>query len=60
MESISELELFEAREALESLLRKCESAVEGGKLSPGRLTLMKRRIAALEIALILINERLAQ
>lgn len=55
--SHSKLELEESHAALLSLLKKCEAAQANSSLSQSRQTLMKRRIAALKIALSLIEEK---
>ena len=48
-------ELTEAHRALSSTLRKCET-IEGGKLGKSQQTLLERRIAALKVALGLIEK----
>ncbi len=50
-------ELSEAHRALLSTLKKCEK-IDTDKLPKAQRTLLKRRIAALKIALDLINEKL--
>lgn len=52
-------ELSEAHRALLSTLHKCEK-IDAGKLAMSQQTLLKRRIAALRIALALIEKEKAQ
>ena len=49
-------DLAQAEREIGSLLHKCQAALDGSSLSPGRTTLMKNRIAALTTALALITE----
>lgn len=51
-------ELTEAKEALTSLLKKCEKAKEKLKEKTSQSTLLERRIKALQVALNLINEKI--
>lgn len=48
-------DLAQAEREIGSLLHKCQAALDGSSLSPGRTTLMKNRIAALTTALALIT-----
>ena len=50
-------DLREAHRALDSTLRKCE-AIDIHRLPQSQRTLLERRIAALKIALDLIDEKL--
>lgn len=52
-------ELNEAQRALLSTLKKCEK-IDADKLPQAQRTLLKRRIAALKIALNLICEKLEE
>ncbi len=52
-------ELNEAHRALLSTLKKCEK-IDADKLPQAQRTLLKRRIAALKIALDLISEKLEE
>ncbi|RCX19300.1 hypothetical protein DFR58_10344 [Anaerobacterium chartisolvens] len=52
-------ELTEAHRALLSTLKKCEK-IDVDKLPQAQQTLLKRRIAALKIALNLISEKLEE
>ena len=52
-------ELTEAHRALLSTLNKCEK-IDADKLPQAKRTLLKRRIAALKIALSLISENLLE
>jgi len=53
--TFSNEELQEAHRALLSTLRKCEK-IDGAKLGKSQQTLLERRIAALKIALTLIEK----
>ncbi len=53
-------ELEEAKRALESTLHKCERIDEKKTLAKSQQTLLTRRIAALGIALQLIDEKLVE
>lgn len=53
-------DLDDAQAALSSLLEKCRKSLDGGALSPSRQTLMRRRIAALEIAVALIGREMGR
>jgi hypothetical protein len=48
-------ELTEAHRSLLSTLRKCEKVLESEKLPQSQRTLTERRVAALKIALVLIE-----
>jgi hypothetical protein len=52
-------ELQEAHRALLSTLRKCEKVLENANLGQSQLTLLTRRIAALRVALALIEKEQA-
>jgi len=52
-------ELEEAHRALLSTLRKCEK-MDAGKLGVSQRTLLERRIAALKVALALIEKELGR
>jgi len=52
-------ELSEAHRALLSTLRKCEK-MDAAKLGKSQQTLLKRRIAALKVALALIEKEQSQ
>jgi hypothetical protein len=56
MEEFSITELQEAHRALLSTLYKCEKVQENAKLGPSQRTLLERRIAALKVALALIEK----
>jgi hypothetical protein len=51
-------ELSEARRALLSTLRKCEKVLESEKLPQSQRTLTERRVAALKLAVALIEREL--
>jgi hypothetical protein len=56
MEDFSITELQEAHRALLSTLHKCEKVQENAKLGKSQQTLLKNRIAALKVALALIEK----
>jgi hypothetical protein len=55
MEEFTAKELNEAHRALLSTLRKCEK-IDAAKLGKSQQTLLERRIAALKVALALIEK----
>ena len=56
VENITEKDLQEAHRALSSVLHKCEKCQESVKDHPSQRTLLKNRIAALKVALALIEK----
>lgn len=60
MDNFTKEDLEEARRALASLLHKCEKTGESAKLGPSQRTLLKNRIAALRVALSLIDEAITE
>ncbi|MBX7061299.1 MAG: DUF1801 domain-containing protein [Pyrinomonadaceae bacterium] len=58
MSAFSELELNEAHRALLSTLKKCEKVQGNAMLGKSQTTLLERRIAALRVALALIEKEL--
>ena len=58
MSAFSELELNEAHRALLSTLKKCEKVQGNALLGKSQKTLLERRIAALRVALALIEKEL--
>lgn len=58
MSAFSELELNEAHRALLSTLKKCEKVHGNAMLGKSQTTLLERRIAALRVALALIEKEL--
>jgi hypothetical protein len=60
MENFSATELQEAHRALSSTLLKCEKVGESNKLGASQRTLLNRRIAALKVALTLIEKELTE
>ena len=59
MEDYTRQEMEEAREALRSMLHKCERAAEKLRFGTPQHTLVNHRIHALRLALVLIADRLA-
>jgi hypothetical protein len=59
LQGYTQAELEEARRALASTLAKCEKVLPKLKLGTASHTLLVRRIAALNVALTLIREKLA-
>ncbi len=53
------MELQEAHRALLSTLHKCEKVRENARLGKSQQTLLERRIAALRVALVLIEKEQA-
>ena len=53
-------ELKEAHRALLSTLHKCEKVQDGSNLGKSQQTLLERRIAALKVALVLIEEKFGE
>jgi len=53
-------ELFEAHRSLLSTLEKCEKVLESEKLPQSQRTLTERRVAALKIALTLIEREASE
>jgi hypothetical protein len=60
MTAHSEHDLREALRGIESILSKCEKALAGLKPGTAQHTLLTRRIAAFEIAIELLRERLGE
>ena len=58
MVEFTEVELEDAHRALQSTLRKCEK-IDVSKLAAPQQTLLRRRIAALRVALALIERELS-
>lgn len=58
MDNYTIAELEEAREALSSTLHKCEKVQESTKLGKSQRTLLTRRIKAVQISLLLIEQSL--
>ena len=59
MVPFTKTELEEAHRALLSTLRKCEK-MDAAKLGASQRTLLERRIAALKVALVLIDQAIAE
>ena len=58
METVTRREVEEAERCIAALLHKCERAIEKLVPNTSQHRLMKNRIAALQVALTLIRERL--
>ena len=59
-DAYGDLDLGEALRAIESTIAKCEKALPKLKVGSAQHTLVSRRIAAFEIAVGLIRERLGE
>lgn len=60
MGSFKDIELVEAKRAIESTISKCEKALPKLKDKSAQQTLMKRRIKAFSISVELIERELSQ
>jgi hypothetical protein len=58
--AVEAADLESAQRELTSLLNKCKAVLEGSALSTGRRTLLSNRVAALQLALQLVEEAQAR